>query len=46
MEWYAWLFVALIVALFTTIWVLDEIDHSKRIDEMIKKGKVVWIIRL
>ena len=46
MEWYAWLFVGLIVALFATVWVLDEIERCKRINEMIKEGKIVWIIRL
>lgn len=46
MEWYAWLFIGIIVVLFATVYVLDEIEYCKRINELAKEGKVVWIIRL
>ena len=46
MDIVVWIFVGLFTMLFTALYVLDEIEYCKRINELAKKGKVIWIIRL
>ena len=41
-----WIFIGLFTVLFTVLYVLDEIEYSRRINEMIKEGKVIYIFRI
>ena len=41
-----WIFIGVLVALFATVYVLDEIEYSRRVNELIKEGKVIYIFRI
>ena len=41
-----WIFVGLVMVLFTVLFVLDEVEYNKRINELNKEGKAIYIFRI
>lgn len=43
MEIYAWLILLVMAIIFAVVYVLDEIETCRRIDELIKEGNIIII---
>ena len=46
MEWYSWLMLFGVVAVFTVIFILEDIDRDRQIRKLVEEGKAILIIRL
>ena len=46
MDWYAWLMLIGVVAVFTVTFILEDIERDREIKRLVEEGKAILIIRL